>query len=137
MLNSISGSRRSILILVIIAWIALLFIESSQPPAEIFDRIDGLDKVAHFFAFGTLSLLASCACLLLSTKPSLSIFSAPLLLVFVIGALEEGYQMYVPQRNASLTDLLADVLGAVFAIILANWLARRLSRTHHYPINKV
>ncbi|QWF71185.1 VanZ family protein [Methylomonas paludis] len=138
MLNYISTpvSRSIVLVVVIVAWIGLLFTESSHPSAEIFDKIEGLDKVAHFFAFGVLSLLASAASLLLSSKPSLSIFSAPLLIVSVVGALEEWYQMYVPTRNASFADLMADVLGAIFAILLANWLAR-LNRTHqHFPTNK-
>ncbi len=99
----------------------MLFVESSQPPAEIFDKVPGLDKVAHFFAFGLLGLLVCGLKFSYSkTKQPIPFFSLPLLIVSLSGILEESYQAFVPGRSASLPDLLADMLGAVCAIIFAN-----------------
>lgn len=48
------------------------------------------------------------------------LFSMPLAIVIVSGIIEESYQMFIPGRTASLLDLLADICGAVFAILIAN-----------------
>jgi VanZ family protein len=51
------------------------------------------------------------------------LFSIPLLIVILSGIIEESYQMLIPGRASDLLDLLADVCGALFAIILANRVA--------------
>jgi VanZ family protein len=112
-----------LLLLTIAGWIAILFTESSQPPAEIMSLVPGLDKLAHFLAFGVLGLLICALWFKLKPKPAIPLFSMPLLLVSLSGLIEESYQMLVPGRTGSLPDLLADVGGAVFAIFLANRIA--------------
>jgi len=103
-------------------WIALLFVESSRPPVAIMGGVQGLDKFAHFFAFGGLDLLIYALIFQLRLKTSLTIISLPFFLTVFIGYLEEGYQMLVPGRSGSLPDLLADSCGALFATLLANCL---------------
>lgn len=123
--------RIILIILSISGWITILLIESSQPPAEIMAIIPGIDKAAHFFAFGILGLLVCALSFTLNPKPTLPLFSLPLLVVSLSGIIEECYQIFVPGRTASLLDLLADILGAVFAIVLANrlaWLSRIYAR---------
>jgi len=44
----------------------------------------------------------------------------PLLVVTLCGVAEESIQMFVPGRMASIPDLLADMGGAIFAILLVN-----------------
>lgn len=124
-----SKSNRSIktvliLILLIIGWISALFIESSQPPLPLLGEVAGLDKVAHFLAFSGLGLLVCGLFFTLRPRTVIPFFSAPLLVVTLLGVIEECYQMMIPTRAASLWDLVADVCGALFAIFLANRIAR-------------
>jgi len=98
----------------------MLFIESSKPSAAILGLLPQLDKVAHFFAFGLLGYMLCALSYQLKPKPTIQFFSMPLLVVLLTGILEESYQLIVPGRTASLVDLSADLLGAIFAIAIAN-----------------
>ncbi len=121
----------ALLVLMIGGWIAMLFIESSQPPAEIMGKVPGLDKIAHFVAYSILGLLVCALSFRLRYKPNIPLLSMPLLFVSLVGIAEESYQHFVPGRTASLPDILSDICGAIFSIVLANRLAL-LSRTHSW-----
>lgn len=114
-----------LLSLMTIGWIGILFIESTRPPAEFLGLIPQLDKLAHFGAFSILGLLVCGLSLKLRPKPSIPLFSLPLLVVTLCGVLEECLQMFIPGRMASIPDLLADLGGAIFAILLANLILLR------------
>jgi VanZ family protein len=114
-------------ILLSVAWIGILFAESSQPPAKIINEISGLDKVAHFLAFSILASLLCMARLSFFGVRPIPLFSLPLLLATLVGIVEEVYQMTVPLRAGSPFDLLADICGAVFAVVIVN---RVLSLMH-------
>lgn len=118
-----------LLIAMIAGWLALLFRESSGPAAVIFQLIPGLDKVAHVTAFTILGLMLSALSFRLSNKPRLSFISMPVLLVCLTGAIEEIYQAGIPGRSSDLADFLADLLGAVIAVVLANRL-RFINQSH-------
>ncbi|WP_445367273.1 VanZ family protein [Methylomonas sp. BW4-1] len=121
MVNSKGNRKVAILfVLLSIVWIGILLMESSQPPAKIMSEIFGLDKVAHFVAFSVLALLICAAAFGFSGKPYIPILSMPLLFTILFGIIEEGYQMTIPGRTASLLDLLIDICGAFFAIAVAN-----------------
>lgn len=122
--KSNSNHRPNILlILIIIGWIAALLIESSHPALPILGAVQGLDKVAHFLAFSVLGMLVCGLSFNLNPKREITLLSMPLLIVTVAGIIEESYQLFVPGRAASLLDLLADICGAVCAVILANRIA--------------
>ncbi len=112
-----------LLSLLIAGFFAALLIESSQPPLPLLGEFEGLDKVAHFLAYNALGLLTCALSFKLNPKLSIRLFSMPLLIVTLSGVIEESYQMFVPGRAASILDLLADVLGAMCAILIANRLA--------------
>ena len=112
-----------LLYFLIVAFVAALLIESSQPPLPIFGEVEGLDKVAHFLAFSGLGVLACILSLRIRPTRVIPLFSIPLLIVTVSGVIDESYQMFVPGRAASLLDLLADVCGALCAIIFVNRVA--------------
>lgn len=125
---SVNNTRIIALLMAMIGgWIAILFIESSQPPAAFMAKVPGLDKIAHFLAFGILGLLVCAVSFRLKSRPAIPLFSMPLAIVALSGIIEESYQLFIPGRTASLPDLLADVCGAIFAIVLANRIAQ-LSR---------
>jgi VanZ family protein len=112
-------------------FLAALLVESSQPPLSLLGEYEGLDKVAHFIAFSFLGLLACALSFKRNPRISIPLFSMPLLIVTLSGVIEEIYQMYIPGRAASIFDLLADVLGAMFAILIANRLALLIRSKNH------
>ncbi|WP_445371857.1 VanZ family protein [Methylomonas sp. HW2-6] len=111
------------LILLCVAWVLALFIESSQPPAQIIANTPGLDKVAHFVAFAALAFFIGVFWLSRQGKSRISVFAPPFWIALLVGVLEEGYQMTVPSRAASAWDLLADACGALAAMCVLNLLA--------------
>lgn len=114
-----------LLSLVITCWTGVLFFESTRPAAKFMGLIPQLDKVAHFGAFGILGLLVCFLSLALwPTASTIPLFSMPLLVVTLCGLTEEGIQMFVAGRMASIPDLLADMGGGVVAIQLTNLMRR-------------
>ena len=69
-----------------------------------------LDKIAHFIVFAGLTLLVDLA------------FRLPLLICFVLltgyGISVELVQGYLPQRDASIADIIADMAGIVSYLLL-------------------
>jgi len=80
-----------------------------EPPFKNFD------KVVHFGLYAGLSFLMA---FWLAAK--FSHFKAALVAILICalyGLADEGIQYFIPTRNASLEDYLADVLGAIFGSI--------------------
>ena len=96
----------------------IIFILSSQSSISLpRTGIIPTDKIAHFLAFGALSL-SLCFWFSLESwekntfKTSLIVFS----LASFYGALDEGHQHFVEYRVPSISDWVADSLGALSAI---------------------
>lgn len=89
------------------------------------------DKVLHAMAFGVMAMLAYIAftCIPLVKKPALwaVIYAA------VYGLSDEWHQFFVPGRSADWKDWVADMIGAILAIVLwrlaLQWLGNRLPVT--------
>ncbi|MDP2247660.1 MAG: VanZ family protein, partial [Nitrosomonadales bacterium] len=79
------------------------------------------DKVAHFFTFAAITLLAG-----------LSFRNRSLTLIFLlavsIGIADEVHQLFIAGREPGLGDLLADTLGALFILPL-------ISKLRKFPIS--
>lgn len=95
---------------------ALLFYLSSLRGTFLPPR--GWDKVAHFAAYAILATLSIRALhggfVPLRLRPTL----LAILLTALYGASDEVHQLFVPGREASVADLVADVSGALFATIV-------------------
>ncbi len=123
-----------LLSLMMIRWIGILIYESTQPSAKFLGLIPQLDKAAHFGAFCILGLLICGLSLTLRPKPRLPIFSIPLVVVTLCGFFEECIQMFVPGRVASIFDVLADMCGGIFAILLINRIRTQLKKINQLCI---
>ena len=66
------------------------------------------DKLVHFCYFGVMTLL-------LAHGVGRRWLWLPLVLVPLVGALDEWHQLYVPGRDASVYDWMADLAGAIVA----------------------
>jgi VanZ family protein len=109
--------------LLIVGLMVTLLIESSGPPLPLLGEVNHLDKLAHFLAFSCLGLLVCALFFKLRPTTAIPLLSIPLLIVTLFGIIEESYQMLIPGRQSELLDLLADICGALFAIVLANIIA--------------
>ena len=92
----------------------------------------GLDKVAHALAFGALAFALDFA--LVATRGDLPVYRRHLwvfLAAALYGAVDEWHQSFIPGRDASVGDWLADCAGAALGLAAAclPWFrSRRLGR---------
>jgi VanZ family protein len=103
-----------------VLYAALIFFLSSQSsfdmlPAGLWD----FDKVIHAVEYAVLALL-----LFRATRSPWIAFAATAL----YGITDELHQSFVPGRNASAYDALADALGATVACAAGTWARRRADR---------
>jgi len=118
-------------VLPLLGMMGLLFYASSQPGdsfelPELFE----IDKVLHCLAY---AVLAACVLFAFPDRSSWpGGFSSGLgvvLFCLAYGISDEFHQLFVPYRSACVSDLVADTVGAVFAVLLWRWWrARRRSR---------
>jgi VanZ family protein len=96
---------------------ATLFVEAQK-----IGQINTLPHLAHllehFFYYGTMALL-------LATGLGKRWFWLALLIVSLIGALDEWHQFFVPRRGSSAWDWATDTVGAMVAVYGYRWWVRR------------
>jgi hypothetical protein len=96
------SGKRGLYLGLALAWMGVLWLLSSQPATGA-----GLphpwDKAAHFAAYALLGFL---------WRRGLGRFRPAFLLSALYGVVDEGHQSFVPGREVSFWDLLADFLGA-------------------------
>jgi VanZ family protein len=76
------------------------------------------DKLAHFLYYGTMAVL-------LAHGVGRRRLWIPLLAVPLVGVLDEWHQLYVPGRESSVFDWMADVVGTGVGV----WAARRAGKS--------
>jgi hypothetical protein len=76
------------------------------------------DKLAHFVAYAGIAALLAVGSV--RRQPMTLI-----LLVSLIGALDEWHQVYLPGRSADVGDFLTDVAAAIATVTLVDWLRLR------------
>lgn len=107
------------------AWMGAIFLGSAESDTSIVPLWVN-DKVLHFLIYASLALFLLRALSL--SFPAIPFARASILLlawVALFGASDEWHQAFVPNREVSLGDWLADLCGAG-ALLLASWW--RLSR---------
>lgn len=110
-------------------WGIIIFVVSSIPSDKIPNiQIFGIDKLVHifaFFIFGFLiyrSIYFSIGNKLSFTKIAIYV----ILIIVIVGVLDELYQGLIPGRSTDIYDLVADVIGGVLSIFFA----KRYIRIH-------
>lgn len=97
----------------------LIFFLSSQPRIPGASLFWGQDKIAHFIAFGLLGYLGARALRAPGGSRDRLRVLMPAVLTALYGVSDEIHQAFVPGRDAALTDVLADAVGAFFGALLA------------------
>jgi VanZ family protein len=100
---------------------ALLIFASSSIPGRVFPNVDipHIDKVVHFIYYSVFAVLVALALRHQDRFADLSRFSLLLsfLLATAYGVSDEAHQLFVPDRAADPQDLLADMAGALVAVL--------------------
>ena len=100
-----------------IAWMVLIFIMSSQSSVPVSGGW-GQDKLMHFICYGILGFMLARSFKNAQEGLSWKQIALVSLIAFAYGASDEFHQSFVPGREASLGDLLADTLGGIAGAML-------------------
>ena len=111
----------------LIVYCLAIYIQSDLPSIEHIPSFEFSDKVLHFFAYAAMGILFYRAYQTLRIKGDprmlilVSIVSASL-----YGVSDEIHQYFVPFRDASIWDVVANTLGAICGVYLYHkWVASR------------
>lgn len=100
----------------------IIFLLSNTPGKDLPSAINGLDKLLHAIAYGTLA--ASCLYGLhpaARDKGSLLTGMAVIFFCFFYGLTDEFHQSFIPGRSPSGLDIAADTSGAALTVLLWHW----------------
>jgi VanZ family protein len=103
-----------------VGWMLLVFFLSSRPDVPAPELFRHQDKVFHLLLFGVLGLLLAFSL----TPPVAATWRRVLLitaLVTAYGMTDELHQSFVPGREASVSDVLADAFGGFLAAMFLFW----------------
>jgi len=105
----------------------IIFLLSNTPGKDLPSAINGLDKIVHAIAYGTLA-----ACCLYGFPPAardkktLRTGILVIFFCFFYGLTDEFHQSFIPGRSPSWLDIAADTTGAALTVLLWHgWRARR------------
>lgn len=106
-------------------WMTTIFILSAQSSLPTPSLFEGQDKLEHFLAYGLLGILLS-----RSLRPMKVETWQRIMLITVsttlYGISDEYHQSFVPGRDVSALDVLADGVGGFFAAQVLFWWDRRM-----------
>lgn len=111
-----------------IVWAIALFVQSSIPSNDLPDwGILSHDKIIHFLIYVVFAATVSRAVRFQKRYPLLagSHFFSTFIIVAVYAASDEFHQYFVPGRNCSLLDWLADCSGAI-VYLTSFWIKEKL-----------
>ena len=112
-----------------------VFLLSSRPLPERVPKIPGMDKIFHFIVYAALSSAIFGSIIKGKNNHNKALFIS-IFLAVLYGLSDEFHQSFVPGRECSLLDLLADFLGATFgtAISLKTLIKRKFSAQRNSTI---
>jgi VanZ family protein len=96
----------------VVLYCVLIFIQSSFPAPQPIPRFMWSDKLLHLTAYAVLGMLLLRAFRNSRYRDHRFIVHASIFLAAFYGTTDELHQYFVPSRQADLTDLLFDCLGA-------------------------
>ena len=111
----------------LIAYCLFIYIQSDHPSPENLPSFKFSDKLLHFAAYAVLGVLFFRAYQTLSFKNNIQLLMLlSMISASLYGISDEIHQSFVPDRDGSLMDVMADVLGAVCGVYLFNlWMRFR------------
>ena len=116
----------------LILYCLLIFIQSSKPSYEELPDIQYFDKLLHFVGYAFLGILFFRAFHSMQLKQSRKL----LILLSILGATlygisDEIHQYFVPLREASFSDVIANCLGSVFGVYIYSLRTEKKMNVEH------
>ena len=103
----------------LIAYCVVIYIQSSYPSPESLPSFEFSDKLFHFSAYAVLGILFYRAYQTLPIKHNFQlIVLMSMISASLYGVSDEIHQSFVPYRDGSFSDVIADFLGAVSGVYL-------------------
>lgn len=118
-----SDRTRWLCLLLLVTLVTTMLFLGSTPGAETVIPQPPWDKLAHLVTFGGYSALAW---VILKGQSQV----LPVVVAGIIALMDEGMQYYSPSRSADLRDILADLTGALLAVLVLRWLHMASTRRH-------
>jgi VanZ family protein len=110
-----SGRTRWLCLLLLLTLATTMLLMGSRPGIEAVIPSPPWDKLAHLVAFGG---FASLAWVVLKGNSQ----AWPVAVAGLIALMDEGMQYYSPGRSADVRDLVADLTGALLAVLVLKFL---------------
>ncbi|MBO7415360.1 MAG: VanZ family protein [Bacteroidaceae bacterium] len=106
--------------------VVIIFLSMFNPPHTQLDKVDNIDKIAHFCMYGGLELVIWIEYLRKGKKnPGILTILAMLFIPIFLGvAMELAQSALTDYRSCEWADVIADSAGA-FAGVLAGWLLNK------------
>lgn len=115
----------------VLLWYGVILTMSSISGRRLDDvGIEVPDKLVHAGEYAVLAFLVVRQRFLVPSRPTVRAVLGAVAVVAVLGAVDEIYQGFVPQRTPSVADWVADVTGAA----LGAWVATRRRRRPSTPV---
>ncbi|MDL1968860.1 MAG: VanZ family protein [Deltaproteobacteria bacterium] len=116
----LSGSKKFIYYwFPVIIYCLLIFILSSYPSPGNIPNLPYLDKLIHFAVYAILGVLFFMAFRTQRFKENITmVIMLSILSSSLYGMSDEVHQYFVPHRNASIMDFLADVTGSICGVYI-------------------
>ena len=111
------STRRVLNLALIVTWMALIFMGSSTPQADVPKQVSQVAKVLHLIEYAVLGFVV-----LPFVSRSKSPWAYAVAVCFAYAASDELHQLFVPGRNGMATDVLIDTVGAS----VGSFVSRRL-----------
>ena len=134
MFNFLERNKVVLVYLPLVFYWILLFTLTSLPTQSV-PAVGVSDKVEHFLAYFGLSFLLYMA--LLFQKKSKFFKKYALLITlsisFIYGIIDEVHQLLIPGRSCEFNDFIADLLGAIFGLIVIKILLTKIFKHQEQP----
>ena len=117
-------------LLLLLSLVTMMLFIGSRPGVEVIVPNPPWDKLAHLIAYGGFATLAW---IFLGGRSTLG----PLAVAGLIGCMDETMQYYSPGRSADFRDIIADLSGALLAVLVLRSLqAAAQRRTQATPAGR-
>lgn len=114
----------SCLVLYLVVIFIISHMQRSQLPSVLL-----WDKGIHFFEYLPVGFfVAGWFRIVLRQKPSWFIAIAAILAIFLLGGMDELHQHFVPTRDSSFFDVIADVLGGTVGVGISFGIFRKIAK---------
>ncbi len=97
----------------------MILILTSWPSPQVSTKVAWSDKIVHFSVYAVLGHLVARA---LAAPRSRATLLAAVAGMCVFGMLDEVHQAWIPGRDASIADWMADLLGATVGLLVSHHL---------------